>query len=241
MDVTEVSSRDRIINAAARLLAEGGREIVSIRAIIAAAGVQAPTIYRHFGDMRGLLDAVASQGFTAYLHSKVTREAAQDPVEDLRLGWDLHVEFGLTNPALYMLMYGDPRPESATPAAVEAQDVLHLLVRRVAEAGRLRMSVKQAAGIISATGIGVTLSLIGTRLEERDPELSSMTREAVLGVVTLGSVSSTRDPDTDILTSRAAALLAVLPTAQHRGGFLSPGEQLLLSEWLERLSWSVAP
>jgi hypothetical protein len=35
------------VQAAARLLAEGGREAVSTRAVAAAAGVQAPTIYRH--------------------------------------------------------------------------------------------------------------------------------------------------------------------------------------------------
>lgn len=236
MYAQEVSSRDRIITEAARLLAEGGREAVSSRAIMAAAGVQAPTIYRHFGDMRGLLDAVASHGFAAYVHSKVTRETAQDPVEDLRRGWDLHVEFGLSHPALYVLMYGDPRPEATSPAALEARAVLQLLVRRVAEAGRLNMGVEQAAGIISATGIGVTLALIGTRPEERDPGLSSMTREAVLSLVTSGPVSSPPRAGMDTLTSRAVALLAVLPTAHGPGEVLSPGEHLLLSEWLKRLS-----
>src|ERR687894_233566 len=103
-------TRDRIVRAAAELLAEGGREAVSTRAVAAAAGVQAPTIYRQFGDMRGLLDAVASDGFSTYLGRKMTRERAADPIDDLRGGWNLHVEFGLENPALYTLMYGDPRP-----------------------------------------------------------------------------------------------------------------------------------
>src|SRR4051794_36006940 len=57
---TGMNPRDRILQAAARLLAEGGREAVSTRAVSRAAGVQAPTIYRQFGDMQGLLDAVAS-------------------------------------------------------------------------------------------------------------------------------------------------------------------------------------
>ncbi|MGC4948582.1 TetR family transcriptional regulator, partial [Streptomyces sp. DT224] len=42
------SNRRRIIAAATRLLAEKGREAVSTRAVGAAAGVQAPTIYRLF-------------------------------------------------------------------------------------------------------------------------------------------------------------------------------------------------
>ncbi len=50
---TDMNPRDRILQAAARLLAEGGREAVSTRAVSSAAGVQAPTIYRQFGDMQG--------------------------------------------------------------------------------------------------------------------------------------------------------------------------------------------
>ena len=38
--------------------ADGGRGAVTTRAVSAAARVQPPTIYRQFGDMRGLLDAV---------------------------------------------------------------------------------------------------------------------------------------------------------------------------------------
>src|SRR5215217_8644607 len=100
---TDINPRDRILQAAANLLAEGGREAVSTRAVAAAAGVQAPTIYRQFGDMRGLLDEVASYGFSKYLRDKTMRERAEDPVDDLRLGWDLHVGYGLANPAFYTL------------------------------------------------------------------------------------------------------------------------------------------
>ena len=109
------SPRDRILRAAATLLAEGGREAVTTRAVSAAADAQPPTIYRQFGDMRGLLDAVAADGFARYMEVKVARGETADPVADLRAGWDAHVGFGLANPALYALMYGDPRPGAAPP------------------------------------------------------------------------------------------------------------------------------
>jgi len=47
-------ARARIVRAATELLATGGRNAVTTRAVSAAAGVQAPTIYRHFGDMQSL-------------------------------------------------------------------------------------------------------------------------------------------------------------------------------------------
>src|SRR5258706_130799 len=78
------TTRDRIVAAAAALLTEGGREAVSTRAVSAAAGVQAPAIYRIFGDKQGLLDAVASHGFATYLAGKAALPHSDDPVEDLR-------------------------------------------------------------------------------------------------------------------------------------------------------------
>jgi len=90
--------RERIVRAAAELLARGGREAVSTRAVGAAAGVQAPTIYRQFGDMRGLLDEVARETLAGYLREKAGRVPSDDPVEDLRKGFALLVEFGRANP-----------------------------------------------------------------------------------------------------------------------------------------------
>src|SRR5215210_41265 len=229
----KAGTRDRIVRAAAGLLAEGGREAVSTRAVAAAAGVQAPTIYRQFGDMRGLLDEVAGYGFSTYLRDKTARERAEDPVEDLRRGWDLHVGFGLANPAFYTLMYGDPTSGTEPTAAGEAAAILRGLVRRVAEAGRLRIGEERAAQMIHAAGSGVTLTLIGTRPSDRDPALSEMTREAILAAVTTDERDGTTARDgRDLIANRAVALKAILPEAEKE---LTSGEQTLLSEWLDRL------
>ena len=58
---TTLSPRERILRSTMELLARGGREAVTTRAVGNAAGVQSPTIYRQFGDMRGLLDEVADR------------------------------------------------------------------------------------------------------------------------------------------------------------------------------------
>ena len=234
-DEMREGTRYRIVRAAAGLLAEGGREAVSTRAVAAAAGVQAPTIYRQFGDMRGLLDEVASFGFASYLHDKTSRERAEDPVEDLRRGWDLHVGFGLANPAFYTLMYGDPRPGAEPTAALEAAEILRGLVQRVAEAGRLRVAVERAMGMVHAAGMGVTLVLIGTRPEDRDPALSEATREAVIAAVTTdgADVEAGEGEGRSRSTNHAVALKAVLPEV---GEGLTTGERALLSEWLDRIA-----
>jgi AcrR family transcriptional regulator len=229
------SPRDRILRAAAMLLAEGGREAVSTRAVSAVAGVQPPTIYRQFGDMGGLLDAVAEDGFARYLRDKIARADTEDPVADLRAGWDAHVGFGLANPALYALMYGEPRPGSRPAAAVEARRLLEGLVRRVAAAGRLRVGVGRATRLIQAAGVGVVLTLIAAEEADRDLDVSPLTREAILAAVTTDTIpinGASAGAGSRRVAAHAVALKAVLPEAATA---FTPAERGLLAEWLGRL------
>jgi AcrR family transcriptional regulator len=227
--------RERIVRAAAELLADGGREAVSTRAVSAAAGVQAPTIYRQFGDMRGLLDAVAQETFAGYVRQKAAHQRTDDPLADLRRGWDLHVAFGLANPAAYALMHSDPALTTDSPAARDAAAMLEEQLARVAEAGRLRVSVPQAARMISAAARGVVLSLIGAPPDARDPRLSEAVREAVLAAVTVapGADDGAVDSTPGRVAARAVALRAVLDEAPD---VLSAAERQLLGEWLDRLT-----
>ncbi len=241
---TTVQPRERILRAAADLLAEGGREAVSTRSVSAAAGVQAQTIYRQFGDMQGLLDEVARRGLAAYLADKQANLSSGDPVEQLRRGWDLHVAFGLANPALYRLLYTDPRPGEGSAAMNEAYDILLQLVTRVAEAGRLRMDVEAAAAMIQATGIGVTVTLIGAQQAGRLAEhegLSENTREAVLAALIADAEPPAAEDTRAARGARhAVALKALLDEADNDRPF-TPAEQLLLTEWLTRLASGTAP
>src|SRR2546421_3911887 len=100
-----LDSRARILRAATELLASGGRNAVTTRAVSAAAGVQPPTIYRHFGDMQGLLDVAARETLAIHVREQATRALTNDPVDDLRRGWDLHVAFGLAHPDAFALLY----------------------------------------------------------------------------------------------------------------------------------------
>jgi len=230
-------ARDRIVRAAARLLNESGRDAVTTRSVSSAAGVQPPTIYRLFGDMDGLLDAVASYGFASYLRDKVEREHAADAVDDLREGWDLHTDFGLANPAVYTLIYGDPRPGEQRTAAREAAEILRGLVHRVAAEGRLRVTERQAVEMIHNTGRGVTLGLIGTPPSERDRAVSDQVREAILAAVTTPSAGagSATEADPASAARHAIALNAALPAS---GADLTPAEQAMLREWLGRIATS---
>jgi AcrR family transcriptional regulator len=220
--------RQRVIEAAADLLAREGREAVTTRAVAAAAGVQPPAIYRHFDDMDRLLEAVAEHGHATFLAAKHVDPDPRDPIEDLRAGWDLAVEFGLANPALYALMYGEPRRGTTSAAFRAGMQILLERIRRIAAVGRLRVDEQLAATLIHATARGAVLTWLSQPEDQRDPALLTAMREAMIAAVTYDK-PAVQAPGP---AGAARALRASLPEQT----VLSAAEQQLLREWLDRLT-----
>ena len=229
--------QQRILEAGANLLAEVGPTGVSTRAVAAAAGVQTPTLYRLFRDKDGLLDGIATFGFEAYLTEKRAFEPTDDSVDDLRRGWDIHVEFGLTNPAIYALMYGNLRPGRRPAAAQENNDILRHMLERVNYQGRLRVPVEAAARAIEASTTGAVLQLLAQPEALRDPQLIKPLRDAVLDSLTIEATPGTNLEATT--SARANALLAVVApnsgTDPLTQDLFTPAEADLLREWLAKL------
>lgn len=221
--------RQRVIEAAADLLAREGREAVTTRAVAVAAGLQPPAIYRLFGDKDGLLEAVAEHGFAKFLAAKHVDPDPRDPIEDLRAGWDLAVEFGLANPALYTLMYSEPT-EPASAAFKAGMEILRDRMRRLAAGGWLRVDEELAAMIIHATGRGAVLTWLSVPADRRDPAMLTSLRESMVAAVT-NQEPAVRSAGP---AGAARALRAALPDQTT----LSASEQQLLREWLERLASS---
>jgi AcrR family transcriptional regulator len=227
------------VRAATELLATGGRNAVTTRAVSAAAGVQPPTIYRHFGDMQGLLDVAARETLAVHVREQATRALTNDPVEDLRRGWDLHIAFGLAHPDAFALLYSAPSVAASVSVIHEGVEVLQGLVARIAEAGRLRVDVAHATDLLHAAGTGVTLTLAATPPEERDARLSETMREAIITALTVPAAAETPNGETNAVPAaeqvavHAVALQALLTDAP---GVLSAAERQLLSDWLDRLA-----
>jgi len=219
-------ARARILEAAAALIASGGRDAATTRAVAAAAGVQAPTIYRLFGDKRGLLDAVTQSVMATYIARKATRVAHADPVQDLRDGWDMHLAFGLDHPGLVSILSGDPG--SRAPAEQAGLDLLALRIRRIAQAGRLRVSEERAVLMMRAGCMGALLVLLGQPEGQRDTGLSVGTREAVIAAITGDSGLHESSGPIGAALALRASLDQVVP--------LSAGERLLLDELLRRIA-----
>jgi hypothetical protein len=184
------------------------------------------------------LDVVARETLAVHVDEQATRALTNDPVEDLRRGWDLHIAFGLAHPDAFALLYSAPSVAASVSAIHEGVEVLQGLVARIAEAGRLRVDVAHATDLLHAAGTGVTLTLAATPPEERDPRLSETMREAILTALTVPASTEAPNGETDAASAaervavHAVALRALLTDAP---GVLSTAERQL-RDWLDRLA-----
>lgn len=228
---TGAEAAERVLEAAAGLLCSGGVEAVSTRAVASAAGVQPPTIYRQFGDKQGLLDAVTTRVLQDYLRDKRSAVLTDDPVQDFRDLWDLHVDFGLTHPDCYIIAYVQARPGRMSVLAGESLELLRELIARLGDHGLLRMSVKRAVELVHAAAVGYVLTQVRVPPERRDPELSAVTRENAIIAI---AADDSRQPTPSDLPGRAVALREAL--RDNANGVLTGGEKAMMAEWLDRLA-----
>lgn len=228
----------RLLRAAAELLAASGGSAVSTRQITQLAGVTAPTLYHHFGDKEGLFDAVIAAGFEEFVADERDFAPSGQPLEDIRRMWDNHVQFGLDQPELYLVMFGNIRPESRPVIVADAEALMEEMLNKAAVAGQLNVPPKEAARSILAANVGMTLMLITEKAPERNLELSAMTRDAMIFAV---STEQARDngPDDTGKSSVVVAAIALNAALQaSHSDQLSSSELKLFLEWLHRISTS---
>lgn len=241
-------TRAAVTAVAADLLREHGSAAVTTRAVAELAGVQAPTLYRLFGDKDGLLEAVAEHVLAEHVATKRDDVAAAeaddtDPVDDLVASWRRQIEFGLANPDVFRLL-GDPTRAHSSQATATGRRVLAARVHRVALAGRLRVAEPLAVDLVHAAGVGVVQALLEVPADRRDPGLA----EAMLGTLLTGILTRTLvdSPAESPVNEDAgepgdagdpvATAAVTLRAAAADLDALTPGERTLLVEWLDRVA-----
>jgi AcrR family transcriptional regulator len=231
--------RTRILEAASELLARSADADVSTRAVCEAGGVTAPTLYHHFGDKEGLLTAVVDFGWATFLESKRTTAAVVHPhiADDIRAGWDNHVEWARENPNFYKLIWSSAI--SANSAAFrEAFQMLHDRLELGASRGQLRVSVETAARMIMSATTGAALSAISQPDLFGDPTFTTQLREAVIAAVTVTADKPTNkrsrhDAHAPTIATVAATLKSKLAVEDTP---LTAPERAMMEQWLTTLA-----
>ncbi len=139
--------RRAVLDATEALLLEEGEEQFSIRRLVERCGYTAPTIYHHFGDKKGLIDALLDERFERLARQMKRVPRGGDPVAYLRAMSLAFVRFGLRNPTHHRLLFA-PRAQAHAPprSALEVQEMLEQAWLQLWEDGRLRAGDAGSAG-----------------------------------------------------------------------------------------------
>lgn len=101
---SRAETRRVILDATEALLLEVGHAGLSVRKLVDRCGYSAPTIYYHFKDKDGLIDALLEQRLTLLASDLERVPLVEDPVENLRALTRAFAMFGLRNPTHYQLL-----------------------------------------------------------------------------------------------------------------------------------------
>jgi len=97
-------TRRVILDATEALLLEAGHRGLSVRKLVERCGYSAPTIYHHFKDKDGLIDALLEERLMLLASDLRSVPLVEDPVENLRALTHAFAMFGLRNPTHYQLL-----------------------------------------------------------------------------------------------------------------------------------------
>ena len=99
-----------LIEAAAAIVRTKGLEALTLREVAKRTGVSPAAPYRHFPDRRSLVAAVAERGFLRLQEAMIAGMSSARGREGFKQVALAYVDFGLSNPAEYRVMFG---PEMA--------------------------------------------------------------------------------------------------------------------------------
>jgi AcrR family transcriptional regulator len=119
-----------LLAAAEAELAETGLEAFSLRRVARRAGVSHAAPAHHFGDVNGLLTALAAEGFRQFVAAMTARQAAAapDPGAQIVAAGLGYIEFAVWRRALFRLIFSSDRPDFDAPelAAESTRAFQHL-------------------------------------------------------------------------------------------------------------------
>lgn len=105
--------RTALLAAAKAELEAHGIEGFSLRGVAKRAGVSHAAPAHHFGEVNGLLTALAAEGYRRFVEMQEARQkkAAPDGLSRLVASGMGYIDFAMANPALFRLMFSSDRPD----------------------------------------------------------------------------------------------------------------------------------
>ncbi|MGQ0566656.1 MAG: TetR/AcrR family transcriptional regulator [Gemmobacter sp.] len=184
--------RAALLAAAEAELAASGIEAFSLRQVARRAGVSHAAPAHHFGDVQGVLTALAAEGYRRFLAVQAAHEAQADPAPRSQLvaAGVGYVAFAMERPALFRLLFGSKRPDYSDPDLRAAAEAAYgHLTQQVQAAGGLGMADVAAAWAVAH---GLADLMAAGRLKGMDL-LDAPARDAAVAAVVARALPPARD------------------------------------------------
>ena len=185
--------KEKLLEAAERLLERDGVAGLSLRAVARAAGVSHAAPYRHFRDKNGLLSALAVTGFDrlSIEMDRARARHASDPAAGLIAAGRAYVRLAVASPALTTLMFGGMPPDAVCENCQQAGDrafgTLISIVENGRRAGIYRKTDSQTLSVAAWSAMHGLATLFSsqslaeaTRSRRASDELASAVGELML-------------------------------------------------------------
>jgi AcrR family transcriptional regulator len=137
------ATRQKILDAARRMLVQHGYERTTMRAIAAKIGYTPTAIYHYFKDKDALVAELSAIDYRAFSQALQRPGTAGDPVDRLAKIGAAYVEFGMTHPMQFQFLFMMRRPKGSASNVPgdpdkEAYGFLRQTCEEAIATGRLR-------------------------------------------------------------------------------------------------------
>ncbi len=178
-------ARRTILDATEALMLEHNGSNFSIRALGQRAGYSAPTVYHHFGDKDGLIEALLDDRVSRLADQLERIESSGDAQADLRAMLLAYLDYSTRYPTFTRLMWTLSRKgESRMPAAMDrVRSTIETATERFGESGRLGgFEPGNAGSVLWALAYG----LVSLRITQPDFNQDEQLAERALDALFLG-------------------------------------------------------
>jgi AcrR family transcriptional regulator len=124
-------TRSEILGAAREIFVRRGFECFSMRSLAQSVGYSPAAIYLHFTSKEELFDVLVEESFVHLYEALgiLLKERGKDPVQQLRRGLRLYVEWGLKHPSEYQIAFVVRNPAKKPYRTHRAFDLARALVK----------------------------------------------------------------------------------------------------------------
>ena len=154
------SNREKILTAAAKILAEEGLDAVSIRSVCKKVGIQAPTVYHFYKSKEGLLSAVIELAYERHSIKYSSLAQNKSPVVALEKIWDTFFEFVENEPELFYAIVVAHLKQRIPEKGLEVFESIAMTFKKLEEKKRLKLPFRKATEIFYAAAYGQALVFI---------------------------------------------------------------------------------